>query len=131
MSGTGASVLYGGLSVALGAAIYWASSLPRVSMPGGSEGGFGLASNLFHLPLYATLSFFLSMSLAGGRPQDLTLRLGAAALILAAAYAALDEWHQSFVPGRTAAVSDFLLDVAGIGGMLLLLHLESRAEVNR
>lgn len=32
---------------------------------------------------------------------------------IVAAYAAIDEYHQSFVPGRTAAVADVLLDTAG------------------
>ncbi|MCL6481072.1 MAG: VanZ family protein [Firmicutes bacterium] len=33
-------------------------------------------------------------------------------------YAALDEWHQSFVPTRTASVTDVALD--GIGGVVAL-----------
>ena len=35
------------------------------------------------------------------------------ALLLAALYAASDEFHQSFVPGREAAVRDVLLDSSG------------------
>lgn len=35
------------------------------------------------------------------------------ALLIAAGYAALDEFHQSFVPGRGAAARDMLLDSAG------------------
>jgi VanZ family protein len=35
------------------------------------------------------------------------------AILLVAAYASLDEFHQLFVPGRTAAVTDVLLDTAG------------------
>jgi VanZ family protein len=37
------------------------------------------------------------------------------ALLLAALYAASDEFHQSFVPGREAAVRDVLLDSGGAG----------------
>jgi VanZ family protein len=37
------------------------------------------------------------------------------ALLLAALYAASDEFHQSFVPGREAAVSDVMLDTCGAG----------------
>ena len=37
------------------------------------------------------------------------------ALLLAALYAASDEYHQKFVPGRNAAVSDVLLDTCGAG----------------
>jgi VanZ family protein len=35
------------------------------------------------------------------------------ALVVAAAYAALDEWHQTFVPGRHGHLSDVAIDVAG------------------
>ncbi len=48
---------------------------------------------------------------AGGR--EFGLRLAVIAILIVAAYAALDEYHQSFVPGRGAAVSDVLLDTAG------------------
>jgi VanZ family protein len=40
-------------------------------------------------------------------------RWGVASLLICAAYAALDEFHQSFVPGRGAAPTDVLLDSAG------------------
>lgn len=34
-------------------------------------------------------------------------------LLLGCAYGALDEWHQSFVPGRSADIWDVLADVLG------------------
>jgi VanZ family protein len=43
-------------------------------------------------------------------------------------YGASDEWHQSFVPGRYPAVSDWLADAAGIviGYMALYWWIETR-----
>ena len=38
-----------------------------------------------------------------------------AALALAVGYAALDEWHQTRVPGRFSSVADWGADVIGIG----------------
>jgi VanZ family protein len=35
------------------------------------------------------------------------------ALLVAAAYATTDEFHQSFVPGRTASVYDVMIDTSG------------------
>jgi VanZ family protein len=49
--------------------------------------------------------------LAGHR--DHRLRWALVTVLLVAPYASLDEFHQSFVPGRTAAVSDVLLDTTG------------------
>jgi VanZ family protein len=43
------------------------------------------------------------------------------ALLIAAAYAATDEWHQSFVPTRTAAFDDVLIDSTGaLAGLMLV-----------
>ncbi len=37
-----------------------------------------------------------------------------AAATIALAYAASDEWHQSFVAGRTASPVDWMIDAAGV-----------------
>lgn len=46
-------------------------------------------------------------------------------MIIAAAYAGLDEYHQSFVPGRTAELKDVFIDslgiIAGVGVYRVLL----------
>jgi VanZ family protein len=55
----------------------------------------------------------------------------AAALPLAIAaalgYAASDEWHQSFVPGRTATPRDVAIDAAGIA-LAVLVSTRSRLQ---
>lgn len=50
----------------------------------------------------------------------------ARAWLIAAVYAASDEWHQSFVPSRGAAVADVLIDATGAAGALALLALVAR-----
>ena len=40
-------------------------------------------------------------------------RWALAAIVLAALYAASDEWHQSFEPSRTASAFDVLIDTTG------------------
>ena len=44
------------------------------------------------------------------------------AFALAVAYAASDEWHQSFVPSREASVHDVIIDATGAALGLVLLH---------
>ena len=45
---------------------------------------------------------------------------GGLALLLSTAYALSDEFHQSFVPGRSAVAADVVLDAAAaLGGVLL------------
>jgi VanZ family protein len=100
--------------------IYWLSSLPDLSSPKQDPLTLFLM-NLGHLPLFAVLAFcVLKTFKAVGTPWWPRYALAFAA---SAACAALDEWHQSFVPGRSSSVGDFLVDVLGIVAMLFLLRL--------
>ena len=62
---------------------------------------------------YMGLAVTIGRALAGGAASGATLRAAAGAWGIAAVYAASDEWHQSFVPGRTADVADWFADAAG------------------
>jgi VanZ family protein len=64
-----------------------------------------------HFAEYAVLSVLLRRALSRDAPW--TVRTAVAAVALAAVWAALDELHQVFVPGRGAAVGDVVLDTAG------------------
>jgi len=44
------------------------------------------------------------------------------AVTVASAYAATDEFHQSFVPGRYGSPVDWLIDVAGAAAAAVLIH---------
>ncbi len=64
-----------------------------------------------HLTEYAILAALLFRALRQGRYNF--RRAAVIALFIAAIYAALDEFHQSFVPSRTASPYDVAIDVAG------------------
>lgn len=78
---------------------------------------------LSHVAEYAVLSF---LAFRAWNPEPATAarrRAALAILALTVAFAALDEWRQASVRGRTASPADFLLDAAGAAGALaLLLH---------
>jgi VanZ family protein len=65
-----------------------------------------------HFVEYFTLSLLVLRGIRAGR-RETHLGWALIAIGIVAGYAALDEFHQSFVPGREAAVSDVLLDTAG------------------
>ena len=65
-----------------------------------------------HFVEYFILSLLLLRAVRAER-KGFTWRWALAALALAAGYAALDEFHQFFVPGRTASPWDVLLDTCG------------------
>jgi VanZ family protein len=78
-----------------------------------------------HVIGYATLSFLLFRAWRATLPvmssARWTLRWATIAILGTALVASLDEWHQSFIPSRTGAVSDVVLDTcAGIAAQILV-----------
>ncbi len=65
---------------------------------------------LGHFTEYFVLGLLLARALANGGWQ---LRHAVMAVVLAALYATTDELHQIFVPGRTPAAGDVLIDTMG------------------
>ena len=66
-----------------------------------------------HFLGYGGLGVLALRATAGGALSGLTAGTALAAWALAAAYGVTDEYHQRFVPGRTADVADVLADATG------------------
>ena len=97
-----------GPAVGLMAAIYFASDsshAPRLMK--------GVPDVLSHAAAYAVLGATILRGLAGAHRAGATARAALLAAVLAAAYGAADEFHQSFVPGRSAELRDVLADALG------------------
>ena len=62
---------------------------------------------------YMGLAVTVGRALAGGLTAGASLPAAAGAWAIASAYGATDEWHQSFVPGRSADVHDWFADATG------------------
>jgi len=75
-----------------------------------------------HLTEYFILSIFLLHGLRG-KDSEWKLRLAIWAVVIAGGYAALDEFHQSFVPSRGPSVWDVLLDTTGAAVAQIILWL--------
>ncbi|MBI5190177.1 MAG: VanZ family protein [Nitrospirae bacterium] len=100
--------------------------LLRLVYPGASREFVELLHFLFrkaaHFTEYAVLAVLWHRGLAGVPGLD-ARRAVMTALAVSAAYAASDEFHQSFVPGRTPSALDVLLDSAGAAAACLALWL--------
>ncbi len=99
--------------------LFWLSSISDVPLPEEEE---TFASSLFqwvspnvqnllHIPLYALLSVLWCRSLRAWRFR--TVNVPIVAFLLSALYGVLDEWHQSFIPGRYSSATDSALDALG------------------
>jgi VanZ family protein len=86
-----------------------------------------------HFSEYAILALLAVRAFSGSSHSFLRQRWFAASLAVIILYALSDEYHQSFVPSRTASIYDSLVDIAGGLTALLLIALwkTSRRKRNR
>lgn len=82
---------------------------------------------LAHMTEYALLMVLMTRAWLRTRPLWVPFQLFLISGILTISYAISDEIHQSFVPGRTGAISDVLIDGCGI--MIAILVLRNRIKV--
>ena len=68
---------------------------------------------LGHWGEYFILAILIIRALHADLPAQSRLRRAAGAIAIATLYAASDEWHQSFVPSRSASIIDVLIDCFG------------------
>ncbi len=68
--------------------------------------------NLLHVPLFGLLQFlWLRALVCSGVPRGKAVLLGCAVSL---GYGVFDEWHQMFVPGRYASLTDMSLNLLGV-----------------
>ena len=89
------------------AVIFFVSSLSDPPLPE------GMSDKGAHWLGYVGLAGTIVRALAGGWPRRITLRVAAVAALIATAYGISDEFHQMFVPGRSADVNDLAADAIG------------------
>lgn len=84
----------------------------------------------FHVVEYSVLGILLCRVWSSSFPVAEIVPFAMRVLPIGVLYAASDEIHQSFVPGRTAAVSDVLLDLSalcvGMAVFVVVRHVWSR-----
>ena len=111
------------------AAIFTLSSISSLpSLPG------GLTDHTGHFIGYGLLGSLALRGFAGARWQGVTVSAAWRSVLLSSLYGVTDEYHQSFVTGRTAAVDDWVADSAGaaIAALLILgIARVRRSSANR
>lgn len=100
--------LWGPVAACMGL-IFAFSSMPSPPMPP------GVSDKLLHAAGYAGLAALSLRATAGGRLGGVAGRSAATAWAIATLYGASDEFHQRFVPGRSAEFADLVADGLGAG----------------
>lgn len=95
-------------AAAVATAVFALSSLPGPSLRVNLIHGL---DKLVHGTVYALLAGLLAGGgVARGWPRRASVLI---AVVAAGVYGATDEWHQSFVPYRSASLADLVADVVG------------------
>ena len=68
---------------------------------------------MYHIGEFAVLVIALAWSISRVRTTKWSPVVLVIAFVIAAAYAPIDEWHQSWVPGRDVSLLDMTADWAG------------------
>jgi hypothetical protein len=99
------------------ALIYWLSDQPVLPHP---MRQYGISDFLYdsvaHGVTFGLLALLAYRALPGRGPAPWRW-----AALWALFYGLADEWHQSFVPGRTASLADLAMDAAGIAVAVALI----------
>lgn len=88
-------------------AIFIASAHPNPPMPD------NVSDVSLHSAAYFGLALLLVRALSGASWDGVTASTLVWALVIATLYGVTDEWHQSFVPGRTPDWNDVRADAIG------------------
>ena len=73
-----------------------------------------------HFAEYAIMAFLAARAFTTSSKELLRRRWAIVTFVLIVTYASLDEYHQSFVPSRTASIYDSMIDaVGGCAGLFL------------
>jgi VanZ family protein len=79
-----------------------------------------------HFSEYALLAFFARRAFVASAHEFMRRYWFQLGFLLVVIYALLDEFHQSFVPSRTASIYDSAIDIAGGLTVLLLFKFFGR-----
>ena len=104
----------------LAASVLAVSSWPSLKVP---EIGWSVEDKILHLIVYSLLAY---LAFRGWLPGDGLRHAVWVILLVLACFAAADEYHQRWIPGRYVEWGDFLADGLGVLAGFLVAFWQSR-----
>ena len=107
---------------------YWLIILTLTSLPGNDVPDVKINDKIEHFLAFGGLGFLLYLSLKVQDKVKIIKKLPwLFTILLVALYAAFDELHQLFIPGRMCDIKDWIADMIGVTigvmSMALLIYL--------
>ena len=103
--------------------IYWIILLIATTVPEPEVPSFGVGDKFKHFGAYLGLAVLLSFTLHYQNKNLLFKKYFLfAAWIIATFYGMLDEFHQSFIPGRSAEFLDWFADAVGAAAGCIFIY---------
>lgn len=90
----------------------------------------GIVRKLAHFTAYFVLGLLAARAFRGSPRSGVSRRWFWSSVVLIVGYSLIDEYHQSFVPSRTATIFDSFIDMAGgLTALLIVWRSDRRATV--
>jgi len=103
--------------------LYWIIIFTATTLPGPQLPDLHLSDKIEHFSAFFILAVMLNLALIYQRKSFLLFKYAAlVTIIICLFYAAIDELHQMFIPGRFADIRDWLADSTGVVLGVLILN---------
>ena len=105
-------------------AVYWIILFVMTSLPSTMSISVGVSDKIEHFGAYGLLSVFLFLALKFQSKYSVLSDYPATfTIIIASLYGIIDEFHQLYIPGRSAEFYDWLADFSGSILAVIILRL--------
>ncbi len=105
-------------------AVYWIILFVMTSLPSTMSISVGVSDKIEHFGAYGLLSVFLFLALKFQSKYSVLSDYPATfTVIIASLYGIIDEFHQLYIPGRSAEFYDWLADFSGSILAVIILRL--------
>jgi VanZ family protein len=103
--------------------LYWIILFTATTLPGPQLPDLHISDKVEHFSAFFILAVMLNLALIYQRKSFLLFKYAAlVTIIICLFYAAIDELHQMFIPGRFADIRDWLADSTGVVLGVLILN---------
>jgi VanZ family protein len=106
--------------------IFVISSIPGNRFP---EIQFNMADKVVHFFIFGLLGLLVARSMGVCQNTFCRKNYVMVSIIIGISYALIDEWHQSYIPGRYSSISDWVADGLGIIVFVLLFWRWNRRKL--